>query len=68
MSFSLVFWNSVMMVSPFDDEGIVFGQGGFFEADPIEFFLLESDRGMRGLGSPFLVEDIFDVVGSVGMV
>jgi len=57
-----------MMVSPFEDEGIVFGQGGFFEADAIEFFLLESDRGMRGLGSPFLVEDVFDVVGPVGLV
>jgi hypothetical protein len=56
------------MVSPFDDEGIVFGQGGFFEADAVEFFLLESDRGMRGLGGSFLVEDIFDVVCAVGMV
>ena len=57
-----------MIVSPFEDEGIVFGQGGFFEADAIEFFLLESDWGMRGLGSLFLVEDVFDVVGSVGLV
>lgn len=57
-----------MIVSPFEDEGIVIGQGGFFEADAIEFFLLESDGGMRSLGSPFLVEDIFDVVGPVGPV
>jgi hypothetical protein len=57
-----------MMVSPFDDEGIVFGQGGFFEADAIELFLLESDRGMRGLGSPFLVEDVFDIVSPIGLV
>jgi hypothetical protein len=56
------------MVSPFDDEGIVFGQGGFFEADAIELFLLESDRGMRGLGSPFLVEDVFDIVSPIGLV
>jgi len=57
-----------MIVSPFEDEGIVIGQGGFFEADAVEFSLLESDGGMRGLGSPFLVEDVFDVVGPVGLV
>ena len=57
-----------MIVSPFEDEGIVIGQGGFFEADAIEFILLESNRGVRGLGSPFLVEDVFDVMGPVGLV
>ena len=57
-----------MDVSPFDDEGVVFGQGGFIEADAIELFLFEPDRGMMCFGGHFLVEDVFDVVSAVGMV
>jgi hypothetical protein len=55
-------------VSPFDDEGVVLGQGGLIEADAIELFLFESDGGMMCFGGPFLVEDVFDVVCAVGMV
>ena len=57
-----------MSFSPFDDEGIVFGKRGFFEADAIELFLFEPDRGMMCFGGHFLVEDVFDVVGAVGIV
>ena len=55
-------------VSPFDDEGVVIGQAGFIEADAIEFFLFESDRGMKCFWGHFLVEDVFDIVCAVGMV
>lgn len=56
------------LVSPFDDEGVVIGQAGFIEADAIEFFLFESDRGMMCFGGHFLVEDVFYVMSAVGMV
>jgi len=38
------------------------------EADAIEFFLFESDRGMMCFGGHFLVEDVFDVMCAVGLV
>jgi hypothetical protein len=55
-------------VSPFDDEGVVIGQAGFIEADAVELFLFESDRGMKCFRSHLLVEDVFDVMCAVGMV
>jgi len=56
------------MFPPFNDKGVVFGQGRFGQTDLIEFFLLEPDRRMMDLGSHLLVKDIFDVMGPIGVM
>jgi hypothetical protein len=59
---------SVILFSPSDHKGIVVRQAGLLQADAIEAFLLEPDRGMILPGCVLLMEDILDVVGPIGVV
>jgi hypothetical protein len=34
----------------------------------VEAFILEPDRRMMGFGGHFLIEDVFDVMGAIGVV
>jgi len=57
-----------MIFSPFDDEGIVLGQGGFLEADTIEVFLFNFNGGVMFFGGHLLIEDVLDIMGAIGIV
>lgn len=57
-----------MLFSPFDGKSVVFGKRGFLQSDAIELLLVELDGRVHPQGSHFLVEDVLDVIGSVGVV
>ena len=59
---------SFIVISSFEDIGIIFSQRRFGQPDGVEFFILESDRGMLFFRRAFLMKDAPDVFGAVGFV